>query len=137
SLGALRGRGGLPCKIEDAFTPEPAILQATDILFDAWAMTTIRENIPGRPPVAPYLHGVAEWEPPRTSVAWRREVEVIVNEEGDSGGQPRDLLDRYEPEELLDDYPLKPHELLSDTTERVCRALEILNDRFKGDCPLW
>src|SRR5690606_770628 len=92
SLGALRGRGGLPCKIEDAFTPEPAILQATDILFDAWAMTTIRENIPGRPPVAPYLHGVAEWEPPRTSVAWRREVEVIVNEEGDSGGQPRDLL---------------------------------------------
>ena len=28
----------------------PRILPATDILFDAWALTTIREKLPGRPP---------------------------------------------------------------------------------------
>jgi len=46
-----------------AFSPPPSILPVTDILFDAWAMTTIRVPMPGRPPVDEYLHGVAE---PRT-----------------------------------------------------------------------
>ncbi len=104
-----------------AFSPEPTILPATDILFDAWALTTIQGKMPGRPPVAPYLHGVAEWEPHRTSVAWREEVKHITDE----------LLDREGhdfPQELLADYPLKPHELLSDRTNRVCDALQKLID---------
>lgn len=102
-----------------AFAPEPRILPATDILFDAWAMTTIRDEMPGRPPVAPYLHGVAEWEPSRTSVAWRDEVERITEE----------LIERNGlgfPHELLNDYPLKPHELVSDTSERVLACLQKL-----------
>ncbi len=37
-----------------AFAPKPTILPATDILFDAWAMTSIRDRMPGRPPVEPY-----------------------------------------------------------------------------------
>ena len=102
-----------------AFAPEPSIPAATDILFDAWAQTTIREKMPGRPPVAPYLHGVAEWEPPRTGVAWRQEVELITD----------DLIERVGvefPQELLADYPLKAHELLSDRTDRVYDALQAL-----------
>jgi CRISPR-associated endonuclease/helicase Cas3 len=91
-----------------AFAPPPTILPATDILFDAWALTSIRDKMPGRPAVEPYLHGRSSWEPPETHVAWREEVEVITG----------DLLAEYRPIDLLDDYPLRPHELLRDATER-------------------
>jgi len=111
---------------EAAFAPEPVIPEASDILFDAWALTTIRGHMPGRPPVAPYLHGVSEWEPPRTGVAWREEVGRIVNEEGHGAKPSRFLQDRYPPEELLEDYPIKPHELLSDRPDRVYEALMTL-----------
>jgi CRISPR-associated endonuclease/helicase Cas3 len=109
ALGDLRARPDLPCKIEEAFTPAPTILAATDILFDAWALTTIREKLPGRPPVEPYLHGMSDWQPPETYVAWREEVKIIADEK----------LDRYRPDDLLEDYPLKPHELLRDRSDRV------------------
>lgn len=59
----------------EAFSPKPKMAMVTDVLFDAWALTSIREQMPGRPPVADWLHGLAEWEPPETCVAWRNEVE--------------------------------------------------------------
>ena len=110
-----------------AFTPEPVILPATDILFDAWALTSIRDKMPGRPPVEPYLHGIRDWEPPRTSVAWRKEVKDITG----------DLLKRHEPEDLLEEYPLKPHELLNDTSEHVYAELQIMAKRVDNDCRVW
>ncbi len=54
-----------------AFSHPPEIRVATHIQFDAWALTSIREQIAARPPVAPYLHGETEWQPPETHVAWR------------------------------------------------------------------
>ncbi|HZL16789.1 MAG TPA: type I-U CRISPR-associated helicase/endonuclease Cas3 [Polyangia bacterium] len=113
----------------DAFAPEPRILAATDILFDSWAMTTIPAPVPGRPDVAPYLHGVAEWEPPTAQVAWRSEVSWAS----------RDLLkDRKYAQELLDDYPLKPHELLADRTSRIIDALvAIAEERSDSALPIW
>jgi CRISPR-associated endonuclease/helicase Cas3 len=110
----------------DAFAPPPTILPATDILFDAWALTTIREKLPGRPPVEPYLHGIRDWEPPETQVSWREEVEIITG----------DLLERYPPTDLLDDYPLKPHELLRDRSDRIFKHLEVLAERH-ADEPAW
>jgi CRISPR-associated endonuclease/helicase Cas3 len=112
-----------------AFAPEPNILAATDILFDAWALTSIKGKMPGRPPVAPYLHGVAEWEPNRTSVAWRNEVEHITG----------DIINRESkdfPQELLADYPLKPHELLRDRTDRILKTLQKLASK-SADSPVW
>ncbi len=97
-----------------AFAPAPQILPATEILFDAWAMTTIRDALPGRPPVSAYLHGVAEWEPPTTQVAWRDDVDIVVTD---------DLRKRYPPQDLLEDYPLKPHELLVDRARRIADVL--------------
>ncbi|MDZ7615955.1 MAG: type I-U CRISPR-associated helicase/endonuclease Cas3, partial [Patescibacteria group bacterium] len=103
-----------------AFTPLPRILPATDILFDAWSMTTIRETLPGRPPLEPYLHGIDHsWEPPQTHVAWREEVQVITEA----------LLGQYKCEDLLDDYPLKSHELLRDASYRVFQHLATLAER--------
>jgi len=93
-----------------AFSPLPEIRVATAVQFDAWALTSIREPIAARPPVAPYLHGESEWEPPETHVAWREEVQRLAKST---------LLESYSPEELLEDFPLQPHELLRDTTGRI------------------
>lgn len=109
-----------------AFAPPPTILPVTDILFDAWALTTIRGRLPGRPPVEPYLHGISEWQPPETYVAWRDEVEVITGT----------LLERYKPEDLLEDYPLKSHELLRDLSDRVFKHLQKIAAEHP-DAPVW
>lgn len=107
-----------------AFSPTPEILHTSDILFDAWANTTIQE-LPGRPPVEEYLHGKAEWEPSRTEVTWRDDVEKIT----------RELLKQNQltEDELLGDYPLKPHELLSDRSERIFDGLKKLYERVEKD----
>lgn len=118
-----------PAARRDAFAPKPEILEATDILFDSWAMTTIQGPAPGRPDIAPYLHGIADWEPPTAQVAWRREVAVPL------GTGPSD---RKYARELLDDYPLKPHELLSDRTSRIIDALTAIAEAAKGGrLPVW
>lgn len=105
-----------------AFSPDPKCLTATDILFDAWALTSVRERLPGRPPVADWLHGVAEWEPPETTVAWRDEVQWVTGA----------LLNEYRPDDLLDVYPLKPHELLKDRSKRVLDELKSIAKRIDG-----
>ncbi|HEX2100417.1 MAG TPA: type I-U CRISPR-associated helicase/endonuclease Cas3, partial [Candidatus Synoicihabitans sp.] len=112
-----------------AFSPPPDLRPATDILFDAWSLTTIRETLPGRPPVAPYLHGEPrDWEPPETYVAWREEVSVIGEE----------LRPFYEPVDLLADFPLKPHELLRDRSSRVRERLALLAEQpDKSLLPVW
>lgn len=114
----LRGTSG--DERQAAFTPMPVIVPATDILFDAWALTSIREPLPGRPPVADWLHGLAAWEPPETHVAWREEVELISGE----------LAEAYPPSDLLEDYPLKPHEFLRENTVRVVKHVATIAGRL-------
>jgi CRISPR-associated endonuclease/helicase Cas3 len=109
-----------------AFSPPPTILPVSDILFDAWALTTIRDRLPGRPPVEPYLHGLSEQDPPQTQVAWREEVGLITGA----------LLEQYKPEDLLEDYPLKPHEILRDRSDRVFKHLVSLAAEHPGE-PVW
>lgn len=108
-----------------AFTPPPDLLPTADILFDAWSLTTITGKLPGRPAIEPYLHGIADWEPAQTQVAWRTEVGKI------SGN----LLADHPPEELLELYPLKPHELLADRSKRVFDKLRKWNP--PTDFPIW
>jgi len=108
-----------------AFSPQPEIRAVTDILFDAWAFTTARK-MPGRPAVAEWLHGVAKWERPETRVAWREDVDVLKD----------GVCDVDEIEELLDDYPLKPHELLRDRSDRIFKHLETIAAR-NGSAPVW
>ena len=97
-----------------ASTPLPDIRSVDALLFDRWSYTTITAPLPGRPPVAEWLHGVEEWEPPRTRVAWRREVAWL-----DAEHLGRDSLG-----DLLADYPLRSRETLSDSTARVLMHLQ-------------
>jgi CRISPR-associated endonuclease/helicase Cas3 len=92
----------------DAFSPPPEIRVATAVQFDAWALTSMRKPIAARPPIAPYLHGEAEWQPPETHIAWRDD---------------RDFQHIKDPEAFLDDFPLKSAELLRDTSDRISETL--------------
>ncbi|MFO0808625.1 MAG: type I-U CRISPR-associated helicase/endonuclease Cas3 [Gemmataceae bacterium] len=140
SPAALRG---LPREqVREAFSPEPCVPPSSDILFDAWALTTIRDRLPGRPPVADWLHGVPdEWQPREVVVAWRQEVwELRLRYDSDEARKQLEAADRKRlgtfAEDLLEDYPLKPHELLRDRTDRVFKQLESLageDDRL----PVW
>jgi CRISPR-associated endonuclease/helicase Cas3 len=105
---------------EAAFSPKPAILRATDVLFDAWSLTSIGGNLPGRPPVEPYLHGIADWEPPETYVAWRTEVSHLAGAEASE----EDL------EHVFDVFPLRSIELLRDRSDRVFEQLQMLAKRY-------
>ena len=122
------------------FTPTPAVLPVSDILFDAWALTTIPGKLPGRPMVEPYLHGISEWEPPETHVAWRQEVwelrlKFATDEErARQESEGRKQLAKVAAE-LLDDYPLKPHELLRDNSTRVFDRLKKL--KVPTDIQVW
>ncbi len=110
-----------------AFAPIPTILPATASLYDAWALTSIRDRLPGRPHVEPYLHGLpTDWQPPETMVAWREEVSRITGS----------LLDEYPPAEMLDVFPLKPHELLREPSYRAIKQLEVIAKRAP-DAPVW
>lgn len=125
-----------------AFAPPPTLLPATDILFDAWALTTIRDKLPGRPPVEPYLHGLpTDWQPPETHVAWREEVEKLQPKyQSDEEREQRQQADRKALAKLavalLEDFSLKPHEMLQDRMTRVRAAIDDLADKHPN-APAW
>lgn len=102
-----------------ASAPLPVVPAVDELLFDRWSFTSIRATLPGRPPVDDWLHGIAEWETPRTAVGWRREVAWLTSEH--LGG---DSLDDF-----LSDYPLRGRELLSDRTDRVVKHLRKIAER--------
>lgn len=54
-----------PQRREKAFSPKPPVPPLTDILLDAWSLTSITVQMPGRPEVEAYLHGL-EKNPPET-----------------------------------------------------------------------
>lgn len=148
-LGNLKGDGSpyalgeLPPEHRTAaFAPPPVILPTSDILFDAWALTTIKEKLPGRPPVEPYLHGLpTEWQPPETQVAWRKEVEVLqpqyVTDTERKEGEPADRKAIAKlGAKLLEDYSLKPHELLREPSYRAFKQFEAMAKRCPG-LPVW
>jgi CRISPR-associated endonuclease/helicase Cas3 len=135
ALMRLRQREDLKSNLESAYTPPPTILPVSDILFDSWALTTIRGRLPGRPPVEPYLHGIEDERRAETYIAWREEVWELR----DMFEDPRQLEEFAT--DLLEDYPLKPHELLRDSTSRkntgVRDALASLARENGEDLPAW
>ena len=107
---------------EMAFAPTPTLPALTDILLDAWSLTSITKQMPGRPGVAPYLHGLTS-DPPETYVAWRKEVSLLSEAAAD--------------EETLRDWfvacPIRAHEGLRDHTDRVKKTLTRLFEIHRRD----
>jgi CRISPR-associated endonuclease/helicase Cas3 len=102
-----------------AFAPSPVILPASDMLFDAWALTTITGKLPGRPSVEPYLHGLTEQNTPETYVAWREDVQLLDHS----------TVNDTDRAELLLAYPLLAHERLREPSYRAIKSLEVIGKR--------
>ena len=95
-------------ELRAACAPRPATVELTDILLDAWSMTTIVKPMPGRPPVAAWLRGV-EAEAAETTIAWRAELD-------------RDGFEQLDPDDVedwFDAHRVLPHETLSVPTNRA------------------
>lgn len=106
-----------------AFAPQPAMQQLTDIMLDAWSLTSIMKSMPGRPDVAPFLHGLTN-EPPETYIAWRKEVTLL----GAAGVAEEPLSDWFRA------CRIEARELLRDRTDRVKKALQdLLKNHRKED----
>lgn len=112
SPGALRALLDDP-SAAGAFAPSTPVLPCPDVLLDAWALTSIRAALPGRPAVHPFLHGV-ESDPPETVVAWRDEVTDLV-------ALARSSADDVA--EWLDAHRLLARETLTDSPARVGKVL--------------
>jgi CRISPR-associated endonuclease/helicase Cas3 len=98
-----------------AFAPKPPMQQVTDIMLDAWSLTSIMKPMPGRPEVASFLHGLTH-DPPETYVVWRKEVKLL--EEAGVDGEP--LSDWFRA------CRFEARELLRDNTDRVRKVLRYL-----------
>ena len=112
----------------DAFSPIAPMLQASSSLFDAWALTSIKSRMPGRPPVEQYLHGREDDEVQETLFVWRAEVECFGSN-----------VDQDDVELIFESMPIRPHELLRMTTYGKGRAydqLQKLSQRFPK-LPVW
>jgi CRISPR-associated endonuclease/helicase Cas3 len=88
------------------------MVAVTDILLDLWALTSIRGELPGRPEVARFLHGITS-DPPETFIVWRQEVGLF----GSAKVDPEALS------EWFDSCRIEPRERLRDVTGRVAEKL--------------
>jgi len=103
----LESRYGLAC------WPVPTMVELTNILLDAWSMTSITNRMPGRPEVGPWLRGIDD-ELPQTTVAWRAELGLIKDHP-----DPATALQR-----IFSKHPIRPHELITTNSYRVVGFLK-------------
>ncbi len=97
-----------PSQLRAASSPEPQMVELTDILLDSWSMTSITGPMPGRPEVAPWLRGIAD-DLPQTTVAWRAELDLPID--------PIDAPAAIEA--IFSKHPIRPHESLTTRSDWV------------------
>ncbi len=93
-----------------------------DIDLDAWTLTSLGEELAGRKPVAPWLHGIAG-DPPDTYVTWRAEVSYFRKYKA-TGAQIRDWFAGC---------PILSRERLREPTATVIRKLKLFAQRYAGE----
>ncbi len=112
-----------PHEREAAFSPKPATQPLTDILLDAWSLTSIH-RMPGRPEVAAYLHGLTH-DAPETYVAWRKELPALHGH----GAEERALRDWFAA------CRIEAREKLRERADRVKKALAELVKAHRKEMP--
>jgi CRISPR-associated endonuclease/helicase Cas3 len=111
-----------PEQINKVSSPEPTTVELTDILLDAWSLTSITEPMPGRPEVGSCLRGIAEWHPPQTTIAWRAELDL-------DGFADLELDDV---EEWFDTHRILTHETLTVNTSDATAWFKERWDELSG-----
>ncbi|HEX4077754.1 MAG TPA: type I-U CRISPR-associated helicase/endonuclease Cas3 [Rhizomicrobium sp.] len=123
------GRDGSPSALRristsGTFSKEPRVLKITPILLDKWALTSIRGDMPGRPAVDPWLHGI-EQNRPETIVAWRHETADMARllQSGDT--RAADMISEW-----LAAHPVKPQERLRESSNRAAEEFKKMASRL-------
>ena len=98
---------------DNAFSPEPDMVELTDILQDFWSQTSIND-MPGRPEVAPWLHGVLE-ELPETWIAWREEAAILLESP---------VIEEKDLQQWFQRFPLSSKETLRKPTHELFKQLQ-------------
>jgi CRISPR-associated endonuclease/helicase Cas3 len=98
-----------------ACSPDVPTVELTDILLDAWSMTSITELMPARPEVGPWLRGIDD-ELPQTTIAWRAELELV---KAHPDPAVITLLQRH-----FSKHPVRPHESITTYSYRVVEFLK-------------
>jgi CRISPR-associated endonuclease/helicase Cas3 len=106
-----------PC---EACSAVPRMARLDSRLLDIWAQTTYRD--PFVPPVEPYLHGELDEETPETEIAWRADLETLLDWKVSD-----DLLER-----VFEYYPVRSAERLREPTSRVKKKISEIVERL-GD----
>ena len=91
----------------DALSPSPDTQPLTRDIVDMWSMTSLYEEYSPRPAVHHWIRGHDLRPIPETYVAWRDDVGELAKHGAD------------DVEEILDVYPLLPHEMARDSTFNV------------------
>ncbi|MBI2265386.1 MAG: type I-U CRISPR-associated helicase/endonuclease Cas3 [Armatimonadetes bacterium] len=105
-----------------AFSPKPEIPLLTDILLDAWSLTSV-DSMPGMLGVAAYLHGLTH-DPPETYVVWRKEVMELHKAKASA----EDLRDWFHA------CRIESRERLRDRSDRVKKVLgDLLKAHRRSD----
>ena len=95
----------------DALSPQPDTQPLTRDIVDMWSMTSLYEEYAPRPAVHHWLRGHDPHAIPETYVAWRDDVDELAKHGEDAIG------------EILDGYPLLPHETARDSTFNVKKLI--------------
>ncbi|MCH8046381.1 MAG: type I-U CRISPR-associated helicase/endonuclease Cas3 [Planctomycetes bacterium] len=113
---------------EAAWSSQPPIPALSDILFDAWSLTSLRRSSQNAypPAVAPWLHGLDD-DLPQTHVAWRWDLgKIKVAEQNNDASVLNDVMRRFR---------LLSHEQLRDRTDRVKKQLGEIVKRLEKNKP--
>lgn len=108
-------------QLAEALSPEPAMVELTDVLLDAWSMTSITDRMPGRPEVAPWLRGIAD-NLPQTTIVWRAELDLLKDMPN-----PNNAF-----KAILTKHRIRPHETLTTNSDRVVNFLKAVTASKKG-----
>jgi CRISPR-associated endonuclease/helicase Cas3 len=110
-------------ELTNCFSKAPRIVPLTDILIDAWSLTRV-DDMPGRPAVEQWLHGVTA-DPPSLYVAWREEVDAVT-----TADDSKAVL-----KALFDQHPVLARERLRGNRDEVVNELKIVARRL-GEKPV-
>lgn len=109
---------------EGACAPKPLTQPLTPDIVGMWSMTSLYERHPSRPAVHHWLRGHEEVHIPDTYVAWRSDVADLA------GADPAAIG------EVLDKYPVLPHETARGTTAGVRKILEKVSAEKRGSAAI-
>jgi CRISPR-associated endonuclease/helicase Cas3 len=96
----------------------PAMARLEDRHIDLWAQTTYADRFV--PPVASWLHGKQESEAPDTEVVWRSDVKILTDWD----------VDPEQIRRVLEYYPIRAREKLSEPASRVGKKLAAIQERL-------